>query len=130
MIHHAAQGLPYKCFVRPDSCLPFMVMPDAIKSLLMLWAAPREALTRYVYNVTSFSVSAQEIINMVNRSFPDAVVDIHPHSARQAIVDTWPADIDDTAARQDWGWQPDYDVTRSFEEYLIPTIRDHYKQVV
>jgi threonine 3-dehydrogenase len=130
MIHHAAQGLPYKCFVRPDSCLPFMVMPDAIKSLLSLWAAPREALSRYVYNVTSFSITAQEIIDMVGLAFPGAGVECVPHPARQAIVDTWPADIDDSAARQDWGWQPDYDVNRSFAEYLIPTIRDHYHQAV
>jgi threonine 3-dehydrogenase len=130
MIHHAAQGLPYKCFVRPDSCLPFMVMPDAIKSLLSLWAVPREALSRYVYNVTSFSISAREIIDLVGAAFPDSIVECIPHPARQAIVDTWPADIDDRAAQQDWGWQPDYDVNRSFEEYLIPTIRAHYKQTV
>jgi threonine 3-dehydrogenase len=130
MIHHAAQGLPYKCFVRPDSCLPFMVMPDAIKSLLMLWAAPRYDLTLPVYNVTSFSVTAQEIINMVADAFLGSEVECQPHPARQAIVDTWPADIDDTAARQDWGWEPDYDVRRSFEEYLIPTIKSHYKQAV
>jgi threonine 3-dehydrogenase len=128
MIHHAAQGLPYHCFVRPDSCLPFMVMPDAIKSLLMLWAAPRETLSRDVYNVTSFSITAEQIIDLVGRSFPGAAVECKPHPARQAIVDTWPADIDDSAAQQDWGWQPDYNIERSFEEYLIPTIQGHYKQ--
>lgn len=129
MIHHAAQGLPYKCFVRPDSRLPFMVMPDAIKSLLMLWEAPRESLTLPVYNVTSFSISAEEIIELVWRSFPGSQVECKPHTARQAIVDTWPAEIDDSAARRDWGWQPDYDLTRSFEEYLIPTIHAHYNGV-
>jgi threonine 3-dehydrogenase len=117
-------------FCTPRLLPAFMVMPDAIKSLLSLWAAPREALSRYVYNVTSFSISAQEIIDLVGEAFPDSIVECVPHTARQAIVDTWPADIDDSAARQDWGWQPDYDVSRSFEEYLIPTIRAHYKQAV
>ncbi len=60
MLHHAAQGLPYECFVRPDTRLPFMAMPDAIKSLLLLEAAPVSALTQLVYNVTSFSPSAAE----------------------------------------------------------------------
>src|SRR5512146_2295296 len=61
MLHAAAQGVPYACFVRPDTRLPFMVMPDAIKSLLMLEAAPRESLSQLVYNVTSFSPSARKI---------------------------------------------------------------------
>jgi nucleoside-diphosphate-sugar epimerase len=128
MIHHAAQGLPYDCFVRPDSRLPFMVMPDAIKSLLLLWNAPRASLTRDVYNVTSFSVTADQIIDLVTQSFPGAAIQCKPHSARQSIVDTWPADIDDTAAQNDWGWQPDYNLERSFMEYLIPTIKAHYLQ--
>jgi threonine 3-dehydrogenase len=130
MIHHAAQGLPYKCFVRPDSCLPFMVMPDAIKSLMQLWSAPRENLTRHVYNVTSFSITAQEIMELVGRSFPGTEIECSVHAARQSIVDTWPAEIDDTAARHDWAWLPDYDLSRSFEEYLIPTIHAHYHQAI
>ncbi len=127
MIHHAAQGLDYECFVRLDTCLPFMVMPDAVKSLLMLEAAPAESLTQMVYNVTSFSVTAREITETVQKAFPDIEVTCKPHPARQAIVDSWPADIDDSAARQDWGWKPDYNQQRSFEEYLIPTIRQHYQ---
>ncbi len=126
MIHHAAQDLDYDCFVRSDTCLPFMVMPDAVKSLLMLEAAPRENLTQLVYNVTSFSVTANEITQMVQKAFPGIQVNSTPHSARQAIVDSWPSDIDNSAARHDWGWQPDYNQQRSFEEYLIPTIRQHY----
>ncbi|MCX6054886.1 MAG: NAD-dependent epimerase/dehydratase family protein [Chloroflexi bacterium] len=126
MLHHAAQGLPYACFVRPDSQLPFMVMPDAIKSLLMLEAAPREVLTRLVYNVTSFSPNAMDFCNVVNQAFPNAVVSFEPHHARQVIVDSWPADVDDSSAARDWDWKPDFDESHAFSDYLIPSIKLRY----
>ncbi|MEJ5201645.1 MAG: NAD-dependent epimerase/dehydratase family protein [Anaerolineales bacterium] len=126
MLHHAAAGEPYACFVRPDTQLPFMVMPDAVKALLQLEQAPRESLTQLVYNVTSFSLTAKQIHEIVKKAFPEAQITFKPHLCRQAIVDSWPADIDDTAARNDWGWSPDYDLERAFEEYLIPSIRKRY----
>jgi len=127
MLHAAAQGQPYNCFVRPDTRLPFMVMPDAIKSLLMLEAVPREQLSQLIYNVTSFSLSAEEIYQIVAEAFPGTAVTFKPHASRQGIVDTWPGDIDDSAAHRDWGWQPDYDQQRAFQEYLIPAIRLRYQ---
>lgn len=126
MLHHAAQGKPYACFVRPDSQLPFMVMPDAIRALLLLEAAPRKNLRQLVYNVTSFSPTAAEMLEMIQRAFPQAQITFAPDERRQAIVDSWPADIDDSLARRDWGWKPEYDFRRSFQEYLIPTIRRRY----
>lgn len=126
MLHHAAQGLPYACFVRPDTRLPFMVMPDAIKALLDLEAAPRQDLSQLVYNVTSFSPSALEFQHIVKKAFPQSQITFNPHLSRQGIVDSWPAEVDDSAARQDWNWQPDYDQERAFEEYLIPAIRQRY----
>ncbi len=127
MLHHAAQGIPYACFVRPDTQLPFMVMPDAIKSLLMLEAAPKENLRHLVYNVTSFSPTAQEFYDIVMNNFPNAKVTFEPHASRQAIVDSWPGDVDDSNARRDWGWSPDYGQDRAFDEYLIPAIRQRYQ---
>jgi nucleoside-diphosphate-sugar epimerase len=126
MLHHAAQGRPYACFVRPDSRLPFLVMPDAIGALVQLEAAPRARLTRNVYNVTSFSLSAEEIEGMVRKAFPGAAITFKPDLKRQAIVDSWPADIDDRAARRDWGWKPSFDLRRAFGEYLIPRIAERY----
>lgn len=126
MLHHAAQGLPYQCFVRPDTRLPFMVMPDAIKALLKLEEADCESLTQLTYNVTSFSPSAQKIHDIVKKAFPEAEIRFAPHLSRQAIVDSWPEDIDDSTAQHDWGWKPDYDQERAFEEYLIPAIRQRY----
>lgn len=127
MLHAAAQGVPYECFVRPEVRIPFMAMPDAVKALLDLARAPRETLNHRVYNVRSFSLSAEEIQGYVTRAFPDAQIDFKPDLKRQAIVDTWPADLDDSAARRDWDWQPDYDVERSFDEYLVPNIRKRYQ---
>lgn len=128
MLHFAAQGLPYDCFVRPDSRIPFMTMPDAIKSLLMLEEAPLSKLTQLSYNVASFSPSADDIYQYVSNAFPEAKIDYHVHPQRQAIVDSWPEDINDTPARKDWGWQPDYDLERSFGEYLIPAIKTRYAE--
>jgi len=127
MIHAAAQGKPYRCFVRPDSRLPFMAMPDAVKSLLMLARAPRETLTRDVYNVTGFSISAADIRERVLKAFPDAEINYEIDARRQGIVDSWPAGINDHAAQRDWGWHPDYDAARAFEEYLIPNITKRYE---
>jgi nucleoside-diphosphate-sugar epimerase len=128
MLHHAARGEPYACFVRPDTQIPFMVMPDAIKSLVMLEAAPRDRLSQHVYNVTSFSMSAAGIYDVVQQVFPAARVTFEPDPNRQGIVDRWPADIDDTAARRDWDWKPDYDQARAFEQYLIPNIARRYPE--
>ena len=126
MLHAAAQGVPYNCFVRPDTRLPFMVMPDAIKSLLQLAEAPQENLKQLVYNVTSFSPTAEDFFHHVKKAFPDAEINFKPHIARQRIVDSWPSDVEDAEAKRDWGWKPDYDEKRAFEEYLIPCIRQRY----
>ncbi|MCA9942415.1 MAG: NAD-dependent epimerase/dehydratase family protein [Ardenticatenaceae bacterium] len=127
MLHAAAKGVPYSCFVREDSTIPFMAMPDAITSLLRLWEAPHSQLSRTVYNVTSFSLSAAEFKAQVEQTFPQADISFAPDVPRQGIVDSWPAGLNDKQARKDWGWQPEYDVARAFEEYLVPNIRERYR---
>jgi nucleoside-diphosphate-sugar epimerase len=126
MIHAAAQGEPYACFVRPDTRIPFMAMPDGVDALLRLASAPRERLQRTSYNVGAFNPSADEIHAVVMGAFPDAQIAWKTDAKRQAIVDSWPADVDDQAARRDWGFAPQYDFARAFSEYLIPTIRRRY----
>jgi nucleoside-diphosphate-sugar epimerase len=127
MLHAAAQRRPYGSFVREDTRMPFMAMPDAIKALTMLQAAPREKLSTYVYNITSFNPSAGEIRALVIKAFPDAQISFEPDDKRQAIVDSWPADQNDDKARHDWGWLPDYDQQRAFDQYLIPNIVRRYQ---
>ena len=127
MLHAAAQREPYACFVRPDTRIPFMAMPDAVDALLRLAAAPRPSLTRSVYNVGSFSPSAEQIRARVVAAFSGAEISFAPHEKRQRIVDSWPADVDDSAARRDWGFAPRYYEARAFSEYLVPTIRERYR---
>jgi nucleoside-diphosphate-sugar epimerase len=122
MIHAAVRGEPYSCFVRPDTRIPFMAMPDAIDALLTLSAAPGDGLSSTAYNVRAFNPSADEIRACVLGAFPDAAIDYRVDAKRQAIVDSWPEDVDDTAARRDWGFSPAYDFDRALHEYLIPTI--------
>jgi threonine 3-dehydrogenase len=127
MLHAAAQEQPYACFVRADAAIPFMAMPDAITALLKLAQAPKPALTGCIYNVTSFSLSAGQICDLVENAFPGAQITFKPDIQRQHIVDSWPADLNDNDARRDWGWQPAYDIKRSFNEYLIPNILKRYR---
>ena len=126
MLHAAAQGKPYECFVREDVRIPFMAMPDAIDALLKLQSAPAERLSQSVYNITSFSPSAGEIRATALRAFAGARITFRPDDKRQAIVDSWPEDVDDTAARRDWGFSPSFDEQRAFDSYLIPGIRKRY----
>ena len=107
-----------------------MAMPDAIQALLQLAEAPREALTRHVYNVTAFSATASEIAALVKTEFHDARISYKPSAGRQGIVDTWAADVDDSRARADWDWNPQYDMQRTFTEYLFPNIRERYAESV
>ena len=127
MIHAAAKGEPYECFVRPDTRIPFMAMPDGIDALLTLASAPRARLQRTAYNVGAFSPSAEQVRAVVMDAFPGAKITWQTDRKRQAIVDSWPADVDDSSARADWDFAPRYDFDRAFADYLIPTIRKRYQ---
>jgi nucleoside-diphosphate-sugar epimerase len=128
MVHAAANGDAYACFVRPDTTIPFMVMPDAIDALLALGGAPRARLTRTAYNVAAFTASAADIRAVVQRAFPAAVITYQVDEKRQGIVDSWPAAVDDSAARADWGFSPRFDFEHAFSDYLLPTIRERYRR--
>jgi threonine 3-dehydrogenase len=128
MIHAAAKGEPYACFVRPDTRIPFMAMPDGVDALLALAAADRKQLTRTAYNLTAFNPSAEEICDEVMHAFPDAKITWKTDVKRQGIVDSWPEDVDDSAARRDWGFAPRYGFKTAFRDYLIPTIRRRYER--
>lgn len=127
MLHAAAKDEPYAAFVRSDTQIPFMAMPDAVAALLLLSQAPKSALNRMVYNVTSYSLTAEQFRDQVMKSFAGAKIEFKPDPKRQRIVDTWPADLNDNDARRDWDWEPGYNVERSFEEYLIPNILQRYR---
>jgi threonine 3-dehydrogenase len=129
MLHYAAQRKAYHCFVRQDTKISFMAMPDAIRALVMLTDAPRQKLTRMVYNVDAFSLTAGEFRRRALTAFPGTSISFEPNPRRQGIVDSWPEDVDDSAARADWGWRPEYDQDRFFDEYFRPEIRRRYPKV-
>src|SRR6266446_3867506 len=91
MIHAAAKGEAYDCFVRPDTTIPFMTMPDGVDALLALASAVRERLTRTAYNLSAFSRSAAAIRDVVVAAFPNASIGYKVDTKRQGIVDSWPA---------------------------------------
>jgi nucleoside-diphosphate-sugar epimerase len=126
MFHSAARGLPYACFVRPDTRIPFMAMPDAVDALMALAEAPRDRLTLTAYNVRAFAPTADHVRHEVLRAFPNAAVTFQVDTKRQGIVDSWPEDTDDSAARRDWGFSPAYDFDRAVRDYVIPGIREKY----
>ena len=126
MLHAAAQGNPYECFVRADSQLPFMTMPEAIDALLQLGEADPAQLTRTAYNVRSFAPTAGELAEAIRARYPDLEVTFNPHPGRQMIVDGWPCDIDDAAAQADWGWSSAHSLETALDAYLIPGLKAHY----
>ena len=128
LLHSAASGKRYECFVGPDARLPFMAMPDAVRAIVELAAAPANALHQRIFNIGAFSASASEIAERAERAFPGADLGWAEPGARAAIVDSWPADVDDSAAREQWGWQPLYDADRAFDDYLIPELRRRYSR--
>jgi len=123
MIHAAAKGVAYECFVGPDARIPFMAMPDAVRALIEIAAAPRDRLSSCVYNVGAFSLSAGEIAERVRRTFPGARTSYSPDPVRSRIVASWPEDVDDARARADWGWEPAYTWDRTLDQYLVSAFR-------
>jgi threonine 3-dehydrogenase len=126
MLHAAAQGKPYACFVREDTKISFMAMPDAIKSLLMLLDVPHERIHHNVYNIAAFAITAGEFRDRAVKAFPGADITFVPNPRRQGIVDSWPEDVDDTLARVEWNWKPDYNAEAFFDDYFLPEIRKRY----
>ena len=128
MIHYAIQNKNYTCFVRPDSCIPFMVMPDAINSIILLMNMNKEKLTKNVYHIQAFSPTVQDIYDKLILKFPNFKLKYNINSNRQALIDSWPSLLNQSSASKDWNWTPKYDFDNAFEKYLIPKIKDFYKK--
>ncbi|MFN0214356.1 MAG: NAD-dependent epimerase/dehydratase family protein [Saprospiraceae bacterium] len=117
--HYAVQGKDYECFLRADTPLPMLYMPDAIRATLQLMEAPANNLTvRTSYNLAGMTFNPGEITASIQKEVPDFKVSYKP-DFRQAIADSWPASIDDSAARKDWGWKPEYDLDAMTRDMLL-----------
>jgi threonine 3-dehydrogenase len=113
----------YVAFCRPQTRIPFMYMPDAIRALVELSDAPRARLRRSVYNIAAFSPTAREIAHSVAKALPGVQFSFEPDPRRQDILDSWPRVLDDTAAREDWDWKPAFDLDDMTED-LLPRVRE------
>ena len=110
--HDAIKKGQYTSFLKEDTYLPMMYMPDAIRATIELMEAPAANITvRSSYNVSAMSFSPKEIAGEIQKHIPAFTIDYEPDS-RQQIADSWPKDIDDTQAKTDWGWKPEYDIER------------------
>lgn len=118
IFHQALAGKPFRCFLGPETYLPMMYMPDAVRATCELMEAEASKIkVRSAYNLGALSFSPREISLALQNHFPDFEVMYEP-DFRQAIADSWPESIDDSAARQDWGWQPAYDLAALVSDML------------
>ena len=109
----------YRCFLKPDTRLDMMYMPDAICAIMMVMEADGEKLIhRNAYNVTAMNFTPEEVAAQIRRSIPDFTIEYNVDPVRQAIADSWPRYMDDSAARTEWGWQPQYDLVATTREML------------
>jgi nucleoside-diphosphate-sugar epimerase len=110
IFHEALKKGSYECFLSEKTKLPMMHMDDAIRATIEIMQAPTESIKiRGSYNLSGVSFSPAEIADEIRRHIPDFSISYKP-DFRQAIADSWPQSIDDTAARQDWGWKERYDL--------------------
>jgi nucleoside-diphosphate-sugar epimerase len=113
IFHHAVDEGRYTCFLAADTQLDMMYMPDAIRAAMEVMEADSERLVhRNAFNITAMQLSPRTLANEITKHIPDFTIDYDVDDARQAIAESWPRRIDDSAARDEWGWRPDYDLER------------------
>lgn len=119
IFHAARKENSYQCFLAEDTALPMLYMDDAIRATLQLMDAPAEKITqRSSYNLGGMSFTPAELADEIRKHLPDFTMQCMDSDPRQAIADSWPASIDDQTAREDWGWEPTYDLPKMVEEML------------
>ncbi len=112
IFHEALEEKKYTCFLKEDTYLPMMYMPDAIRATIELMEAPAANIrVRTSYNISGMSFSPREIAECIQQHIPGFTIDYKP-DYRQAIADSWPQSIDDSVAQEDWQWKPEYDLQK------------------
>jgi len=117
IFYEALKSNSYTCYVGEDTTLPMMYMPDALRATSLLMQAPRSALSRSVYNITSFSVSPAMLQSILSRQLPGFVMKCVP-DFRDAIASSWPRSIDDSLATRDFSWSPEWGLDRTCGDML------------
>lgn len=112
IFHEALEEKHYTCFLKQDTYLPMMYMPDAIRATIELMEAPADRISvRTSYNISGMSFSPKEIGACITKHVPGFTMDYKP-DYRQAIADSWPQSIDDSVASRDWNWKPEFDLEK------------------
>ncbi len=125
IFYEAIKHKRYNCFLKEDTVLPMMYMPDCIHGTIQLMEADLSHLTRHAdYNLAAFSFSPKELVAEIEKQIPDLACTYDP-DFRQQIADSWPRTIDDSAARKDWGWRPQYDLAAMVEDMLEKLGKKH-----
>lgn len=111
IFHAALAGPSYTCYLKEDTPMPFLYMPDALEAVHGLMAAPAEALTvRTSYNIHGFSATPADFTQAVRKAYSANFQVRYEPDFRQAIADSWPAELQDESARADWGWNPTFGI--------------------
>jgi len=127
MIHAAFLNEKYNCFVNNKTILPFIAMPDAIDAIIKLMNTSKENIKSRIYNVTSFSPSVSDLEIKIKEFFPNFKLSYDIDKNRQKIVDSWPNFINDTLAREEWGWSSNLNFDNFFINYINPNLKEYYK---
>ncbi|MEM6297260.1 MAG: NAD-dependent epimerase/dehydratase family protein [Bacteroidota bacterium] len=118
IFHAALKGETYSCFLKEDTYLPMMYMPDAVRATIELMEAPLDKISTHTgYNLGAMSFSPKEIFEEIKQHIPEFTVNYDP-DFRQQIADTWPDSLDDSLARQDWGWKESFDLSKMTTDML------------
>jgi len=118
IFHEALEARQYECFLNPDTYLPMMYMPDALRATIELMEASSDKISvRTSYNISAMSFSPEEIAAEIKKFIPEFEISYKP-DYRQKIADSWPQSIDDSKARSDWGWKPEYDLQKMTRDML------------
>jgi nucleoside-diphosphate-sugar epimerase len=118
IFQEALEQKKYECFLNKDTYLPMMYMPDAIRGTIELMEAPAEKISvRTSYNLSSMSFSPEQLAAGIKSFIPEFSITYKP-DYRQAIADSWPQSIDDSTARNDWGWKPEYDLKKMTKDMI------------
>ncbi len=119
IFYQAIRYRHYRCFLKPDSCLDMMYMPDATRAMIeVMEADPGRLKHRNAFNVTAMSFTPERLAEEIRKHIPDFVIEYEVDPVRQAIADSWPRSIDDSAARSEWDWAPDYDIDAMTRDML------------
>ena len=126
MLHAAARGETYQCFVTQNTRMPFMTMFDAINSVTQLMNAHNKNIHSRVYHLSAFNPTPQEFANVLKTYFPNFQIEYEINNKRQQMVNSWPIDLNCNKAKNEWGWQSFHNLESAFSDYLIPGIKKQY----